>query len=209
MLFALTGGIGAGKSTVARLLAVRGAIIVDADVIARRIVDPSDPSTRPVLAEIRALLGEGVFVADGTLDRPAVASIVFGDDTALAAYNAILRSALIAKTSSTLTEAVARGSGASVVHEIPLLNAGSAPLPWTYDAVATVEAPLEERLRRLIADRGYSREEASARIIAHGSEESRAELADVVLHNDGSRADLEARVDELWKTWTGEKPVES
>ncbi len=145
MLVALTGGIGAGKSTVARLLAARGVVIVDADVIAREIVDPGDPSTGPVLAELRALLGEGAFTANGALDRHAVASIVFDDEATLATYNAILRSALITATSAAIESALARASGAPVVHEIPLLNSRSSPLPWVYDAVVTVEAPMEER----------------------------------------------------------------
>jgi dephospho-CoA kinase len=204
MLVALTGGIGAGKSTVARLLAAHGAAIVDADLIARGIVDPGGPSTGPVLAELRALLGDGVFAADGTLDRQAVASIVFGDQATLTAYNAILRSALITATSAAITSALAAASGTPVVHEIPLLNSHSSPLPWTYDAVVTVEAPTEERLLRLINDRGYTPEEARARVVAQGTEESRTELADVVLRNDGPRDQLEALVTSLWTSWGGD-----
>ncbi len=201
MFVALTGGIGAGKSTVARLFASHGARVVDADAVARQIVDPSEPTAHALLSELRELLGDGVFTPAGGLDRPAVAARVFTDPDLLGAYNALLRPALLAAVSQAITTALADGAGLPVVHEIPLLNSRTSPLPWAYDTVITVEASLDERLHRLCRDRGYTPDDARTRIVAQGTEATRVAIANTVIRNDGTPAQLEARVDELWLSW--------
>ncbi|MCR2824151.1 dephospho-CoA kinase [Microbacterium sp. zg.Y909] len=199
-LVALTGGIGAGKSTVSRALAARGAQVIDADATARRVVDPQGPDGPVVLAQIASLLGHQVIRQDGSLDRERVAAVVFHDEELRLRYNAIIHPAIMHATAAEI--AAHRGSEAVVVHEIPLLTADSADLPWTYDVIVTVEAAAHERIRRLQSDRGYTREDAEARVRAQGDEERRLAIADVVIRTDGSPADTERRADELWRRLT-------
>ena len=200
MLIALTGGIGGGKSTAAKLFAARGAAVVDADLVAREVVDPQRSSSRHLLAELRGLLGDSAFGADGTLDRQVVAQRVFSDSELLTAYNALLRPALIGAMSHAIDRAVDESESGIVIHEIPLLSARTSPLPWRYDLIVTVQTRAAERRRRLIEDRGYAPDEADRRMAAQGTDEDRAAMADVVLRNEGSFEDLEAGVDALWRT---------
>lgn len=199
-LVAITGGIGAGKSTVSRALAARGAEVIDADATARRVVDPEDPAGPRVLAQIAALLGTEVLADDGSLDRERVAAVIFDDEELRLRYNAIIHPAIMHATAQEIDSH--RGSEAVVVHEIPLLTADTAALPWTYELIVTVEAEADERVRRLQSGRGYTREHAEARVRAQGGEERRAAIADLVIRTDGSLADTERRTDELWRRLT-------
>jgi len=199
-LVAITGGIGAGKSTVTRALAARGAQVIDADATARRVVDPRGSEGPGVLAQIASLLGREVIRQDGSLDRERVAAVVFHDEELRLRYNGIIHPAIMHATAREI--AAHRGSEAVVVHEIPLLTADSADLPWTYDVIVTVEAAAHERIRRLQSGRGYTREHAEARVRAQGDEERRLAIADVVIRTDGSPADTERRADDLWRRLT-------
>lgn len=197
-LIALTGGIGAGKSTVAGMLTDRGARLIDADELARRVVDPADDRGRTVLATIAARFGDDLIAADGRLDRVRTADRVFADPDARADYNAIVHPALREATVDAIAALRAARDEGAVIHEIPLLTADTGSLPWTYDLVVTVEAAPDIRLDRLVSGRGYSPQHARARITAQGDETARIAIADVVLRTDGDRADTERSVAELW-----------
>lgn len=197
-LIALTGGIGAGKSTVARMLTDRGARLIDADDLARRVVDPADDRGRAVLAAIAARFGDDLIGPDGRLDRARTADRVFADPDARAAYNAIVHPALREATVDAIAALRAARDEGIVVHEIPLLTADTGPLPWTYDLVVTVETDPEVRLDRLVSRRGYSPEHARARIAAQGDETDRIAIADVVVRTDGDLTDTERSVAEMW-----------
>lgn len=200
-LIAITGGIGAGKSLIVRLLHDRGAHVIDADQTARRVVDPSGEQGRQVLARIRDLLGAEVISDDGSLDRDVVASRIFDDLDLRLAYNAIIHPAIMQATAEEID--AYRELAGLVVHEIPLLTADTPPLPWSYDLIITVEADAAERARRLQSERGYSADHAATRIAAQGSEERRVAIADVVLRTDGALTDTVQRIDELWQWLTG------
>lgn len=185
----LTGGIGAGKSEVSRLLRARGAVIVDADRIAREVVEPGTPGFDAVLKEF----GPTVLTPEGTLDRARLASIVFTDPARLEALNAIIHP-LVAERSAELEAAA--GEDAIVVHDVPLLaENGLAPL---YDVVVVVDASPSTQLDRLVRLRGMSEEDARARMAAQADREERRAVADLIVDNDGPLADLERQVDEVW-----------
>ncbi|ARZ70655.1 dephospho-CoA kinase [Streptomyces sp. HU2014] len=185
----LTGGIGAGKSEVSRLLASYGAVVVDSDKIAREVVEPGTPGLAAVVAEF----GPGVLTPDGALDRPALGAIVFADPDRLAALNAIVHP-LVRERSAQLEAAA--GPDAVLVHDVPLLaENGLAPL---YDLVVVIDASTGTRLDRLVGLRGMTPDEARARMAAQATREARLAIADLVIENDGSREELEARVREVW-----------
>lgn len=185
----LTGGIGAGKSAVSGRLAARGAVVIDADRLARAVVEPGTPG----LAAVRKAFGDDVITSDGALDRPALAKIVFGDEARRKELNAIVHPLVGARTAELMHAA---GPTAVVVHDVPLLvENGLAP---AYHLVVIVHAPEDTRIDRLQRDRGMSTDEARARIASQATEEQRRVVADVWLDNGGSRADLEKSVDALW-----------
>jgi dephospho-CoA kinase len=186
----LTGGIGAGKSSVARRLAAHGAVVVDADAIAREVVAPGTPGLAAVLAEF----GDTVRGADGGLDRPALAKIVFADKDALARLNAIVHPLVGARRAEIVAAAPA---DAVVVDDVPLLVETDAA--GAFDLVLVVAAPEPVRIERLGRDRGMSTAEARSRIAAQATDEQRAAAADVVIDNDGTEADLTAEVDRVWR----------
>lgn len=209
----LTGGIGAGKSEVSRLLAEHGAVLVDADKIAREVVEPGTPGLAAVVAEF----GEEILAPDGTLDRSRLGSIVFADADRLAALNAIVhplvreraaeleRQAEAAEAAEAAAEvagattgaASARHGGAVIVHDVPLLaENGLAPL---YDLVLVVDASPKTQLDRLVRLRGMTEAEAEARMAAQATREERLAVADIVIGNDGPPEELEARVREVWE----------
>jgi dephospho-CoA kinase len=184
----LTGGIGSGKSTVATHLAARGAVIVDADRIAREVVEPGTPG----LAAVVEAFGEAVLGADGRLDRPVLAAVVFADPQARARLDAIVHPLVRARAAEL---AAAAPAGAVVVHDVPLLvETGK----WeSYDLVLVVEADLETRVARLV-QRGLTEADARARIAAQATDEQRRAVADVVLDNSGPPEQLAAQVDRFW-----------
>jgi dephospho-CoA kinase len=184
----LTGGIGSGKSTVAAHLAARGAVIVDADRIAREVVEPGTPG----LAAVVEAFGEAVLGADGRLDRPVLAAVVFADPQARARLDAIVHPLVRARAAEL---AAAAPAGAVVVHDVPLLvETGK----WeAYDLVLVVEADLETRVARLV-QRGLTEADARARIAAQATDEQRRAVADVVLDNSGTPEQLAAQVDRFW-----------
>ncbi|MFD4399775.1 dephospho-CoA kinase [Kitasatospora sp. NPDC058397] len=185
----LTGGIGAGKSEVSRLLAAHGAVIVDSDVIAREVVAPGTDG----LAAVAAEFGPQVLREDGALDRPALGAIVFADPARLQALNAIVHP-LVRARSAELEAAAA--PDAVVVHDVPLLaENGLAPL---YDLVVVVDAADDVRVERLVRLRGMAEEEARARMAAQASRADRLAIADVVIDNGGPLEALAPRVDEVW-----------
>lgn len=185
----LTGGIAAGKSTVARRMDVLGAVVIDADVIAREVVEPGTPGFDAVVAEF----GTGVVGADGGLDRPALGRLVFGDDDRRRALNAIVHPLVYARRQELVDTAPA---DAIVVEDVPLIVEND--LGPAYHLVVVVHAPAEERVRRLVADRGMAEADARARVAAQATDDERRAAADVWLDNVGPRAAVESRVDDLW-----------
>ncbi len=186
----LTGGIGAGKSAVAQRLAERGALIIDADRLAREVVAAGTAGQ----AEVVAAFGPGVVGADGELDRPALGARVFGDDDARRTLEKIIHPRVRARTAAL---AAAADPDAVVVNDVPLLvETGLAP---SYHFVVVVCAPEETRIRRLVESRGMTPEQATARIAAQVGDDQRRAAADVVIDNHGALTDLDARVDHLWR----------
>jgi dephospho-CoA kinase len=184
----LTGGIGSGKSTVSALLAERGARIVDADVLAREVVAPGSSG----LAAVVDAFGEGVLTADGALDRPGLAAVVFGDPTARATLDGIVHPLVRARSVELLS---AMPEDAVVVQDIPLLvETGQAA---SFDVVLVVEADQETRVARLV-QRGLAESDARARIAAQATDEQRRAVADVVLDNSGTPEHLAEQVDRFW-----------
>ncbi|WP_042423319.1 dephospho-CoA kinase [Streptacidiphilus anmyonensis] len=193
----LTGGIGAGKSAVSALLAELGAVIVDADLIAREVVAPGTEGLAAVVAEF----GDDVLAADGSLDRPKLGAVVFADPARLAALNAIVHP-LVGRRSAELEGAA--GPDAVVVHDVPLLaENGLAPL---YDVVVVVDAADETRVRRLVELRGMAEADARARMAAQADREARLAVADLVIDNDGPLERLAPQVREVWQKLVGYRP---
>lgn len=185
----LTGGIGAGKSEVSRLLVECGAVLIDADRIAREVVEPGTPG----LAAVVEAFGEEVLTADGSLDRPKLGSVVFADAGKLAVLNSIVHP-LVGARSRELEKAAAED--AVVVHDVPLLTEnGLAPL---YDLVIVVDASPETQLGRLVGRRGMTEEDARARMAAQATREQRRAIADIVIDNDVPLGELERRVKDVW-----------
>jgi len=190
LLVGLTGGIGAGKSTVARLLAERGAVVIDADSIVRELQQPGTD----VFRAIAERFGDQVVASDGSLDRERLADIVFRDEDARSALNAIVHPAVYAVMAERI--AGVKDGNRVVVLDIPLLaEAGGG---GGMDLVVVVEADEEARVARVVAERGLRAEDVRARMDAQASSDQREALADVVVRNNGSVEALQAQVDELW-----------
>lgn len=184
----LTGGIASGKSTVSRILASLGAVVVDADLLAREVVAQGTPGLAAVVEEF----GAQVLAADGSLDRPALGAVVFADDERRRALEAIIHPLVRAAGAGLEAEAEA---DAVVVHDIPLLvEVGRAE---EFDAVVVVDVPVEVQLDRMVTDRGMTPEEARARIDAQASREERLAVADHVVDNTGTLDELAERVGEV------------
>ena len=184
----LTGGIGSGKSTVSALLAARGAVIIDADRIAREVVEPGTPG----LARIVEAFGDGVLAVDGSLDRAALAAVVFADPDARRRLDGIVHPLVRARATEL---AAAAPPDSVVVNDVPLLvETGQAS---SYDLVLVVEADPATRVSRLV-QRGLTAEDARARIAAQASDGQRRAVADVVLDNGGTPEQLAAQVDRFW-----------
>ncbi|MEU0136017.1 dephospho-CoA kinase [Streptomyces sp. NPDC006296] len=189
----LTGGIGAGKSEVSRLLARYGAVLIDADRIAREVVEPGTPG----LTAVVEAFGPGILTSDGSLNRSALGSIVFADPARLATLNGIVHP-LVGTRSAELERAA--GAGAVVVHDVPLLTENAlAPL---YDLVVVVDAQPATQLDRLVRLRGMTESDARARMEAQATREQRLALADLVIDNDGPLEELEPQVRTVWSELT-------
>ncbi|MGW0607130.1 dephospho-CoA kinase [Streptomyces sp. NPDC002644] len=186
----LTGGIGAGKSEVSRLLVEHGAVLIDADRIAREVVEPGTPG----LAAVVEAFGPEVLAADGSLDRPKLGAVVFADPEKRAVLNGIVHP-LVGERSRALEAAAP--ADAVVVHDVPLLTEnGLAPL---YDLVVVVDASSGTQLDRLTRLRGMSEEDARARMAAQATRDERLKIADVVIDNDVPLEELRRRVAEVWE----------
>jgi dephospho-CoA kinase len=191
LLVALTGGIGSGKSTVARMLSEFGAVVIDADELARAAVAPGTPG----LVKVADRFGRGVLGPDGLLDREALARVVFQDESARRDLEAIVHP----EVARLLDERVEpfRPTDLVVVYDVPLLvETGMAP---AFDRVITVSAPESVRAQRLASERGTDAEEARRRMAAQASDAEREAVADLVITNDGSLRDLHREMEDVWQ----------
>ena len=193
ILVGLTGGIGSGKSTVSAMLAEHGAVIVDADALARELQAPGSP----VLERMAERFGPHIIRDDGSLDRPAVAEIVFNDETALKALNDIVHPALGVEITRRIEEA--RGTDDVVVLDFPLL--AERPRPGL-SATVVVDVPVETAVERLVASRGMGEDDARARIASQVSRDERLAIATHVIENSGDLDALRDQVDALWEELT-------
>ena len=189
MRVGLTGGVGSGKSTVSALLAAHGAVVIDADALAREVVEPGTPGYDAVVARF----GSDVVGADGSLDRPALAAIVFNDEAARNDLNAIVHPLVGQRTAELMA---ATEPDDIVVYDVPLLVESG--LADGFDVVVVVLADPDVRVRRL-AERGMPEADARARMAAQASDEQRRAVAAEILTNDGSREELADQVDALWE----------
>jgi len=188
MRVALTGGIASGKSTVAGILTDLGVVVIDSDLLAREVVEPGTPGLSAVADEF----GPQVLTSDGRLDRTALGAVVFADEAARRRLEAVLHPLI--RTRSAEIEAAAP-PGVLVVHDIPLLvESGQAGL---FDAVLVVDVPVSTQVERMMSDRGWTREEAQARVAAQADRETRLRAATHVIDNTGTRDDLRDRVTEV------------
>lgn len=195
-LVGLTGGIGSGKSTVAARFAARGAVVVDADRIARQIVEPGQPA----LAELVERFGEGILQADGDLDRAALAAIAFADDDSRAALNAITHPRIGQGVADQVAAAAAAEDPSDptiLVLDIPLLV--ESKLYEHHHALVVVVAPEELRVQRLVEHRAMDADDVRARMAAQITDEERTRDATFVIDNSGDLADLERRTDAVWE----------
>jgi dephospho-CoA kinase len=185
----LTGGIGSGKSEVSRRLAAQGAVVIDADAIAREVVAAGTDG----LAEVVEAFGPEILRADGQLDRPRLGDIVFADPELRGKLNAIVHPRVGARMAELEREA---GPGAIVVHDVPLIAENA--MASAYDLVVVVDVPPRIQVERLVRRRGMTREQAQARIAAQASREQRLGIAGIVIDNSGSLAELDRQVGDLW-----------
>jgi dephospho-CoA kinase len=190
LLVGLTGGIGSGKSTVAQLLQGKGARLVDADVAARRVVEPG----RPTLRALAEHFGDGILLADGGLDRAGLARIAFASEAGTAALNRITWPAIVDEFTR---EIDASPPDAIVIVDAPLLAEGGPGSEREFAAVVVVEAPAEVRLDRLVA-RGLGRDDAERRMAAQASDDERRVYANYVLDNGGDLVSISRQVDAVW-----------
>ena len=196
ILVGLTGGIGSGKSTISSLLEGKGAIIIDADAIVREVQLPGSA----VLTELVAKFGAGVLAADGSLDRQAVANIVFTDPDALKALNAIVHPAVGKEMNRRMIEQ--RTTDHVVILDIPLLTEN--PREGLQGKIV-VDVPVEVQVERLVQYRGFDEADARARISRQATREQRLATADFVVDNSGDLADLQPQIDKLW-LWLNSLP---
>ena len=196
ILVGLTGGIGSGKSTISSLLEGKGAVIIDADAIVREVQLPGSS----VLAELAEKFGSEVLAADGSLDRQAVANIVFTDPDALKALNAIVHPAVGKEMNLRMIEQ--RTTDHVVVLDIPLLTEN--PREGLQGKIV-VDVPVEVQVERLVKYRGFDETDARARISRQATREQRLATADFVVDNSGDLADLQPQIDKLWQ-WLNSLP---
>jgi dephospho-CoA kinase len=193
----LTGGIGSGKSAAAQRLAALGAIIVDADAIARDVVAPNSDGLRQVVEGF----GPDILAPDGSLDRQRLADRVFGDEAGRARLNGIIHPLVREQTVNRFLAAAQSHPDGIVVNDVPLLVEGG--LQDRYDVVVVVDVPLETQLERLTGSRGMAESDARARIAAQASREQRLAVADHVIDNSGDLDHLDSEVQAVWQHLSG------
>jgi dephospho-CoA kinase len=191
LLLGLTGGIGSGKSTVAALLADRGAVVIDADQIARAVVEPGGPAYQPMIDRF----GPEIVQPDGTLDRPAIAARVFNDRDALADLNKITHPAIREAMGQKVMEQAT--TDRVVILDVPLL-AETTKASWGLAGVIVVDTPEETAVTRLVDQRGLTEQDARARINSQMTRAERRKLGDIVVDNAGARSHLEKEVARVW-----------
>lgn len=194
----LTGGIGSGKSTVARMLQQRGAVLIDADAISRQLMEPG----QQVLAETVRIFGPGILTPSGELDRPALAQLVFSDPEARQKLNSLVHPAVRAEAARQRQAALEQGEqGLVIVEDIPLLvETGQAS---DFDGVLVVQTDLPVRLERLVRQRGMDEADALARIRAQASDQQRQAVASWLIDNSGAPEKTEQQVQALWEELVG------
>lgn len=192
LVVGLTGGIGSGKSTASSLLAARGAVILDADAIVRELQAPGGEAYVGIVERF----GPGVVAPDGQLDRPALAALVFNDEAARADLNKLTHP-LVGREMATRMAAQAATDNI-VVLDIPLLAERGGKGAYPVAGIIVVDCPVDVAVARLVSGRGFTEEDARARVAAQISREERRAIADVVVDNSGSLADLEAQIDGVW-----------
>jgi dephospho-CoA kinase len=195
LLVALTGGIASGKSLVAGRLQEHGAVVIDADRVAREVVEPG----MPALARIAEAFGAGVIAADGSLDRSALGAIVFQDPKAREQLNAITHPAVFERSHELFAAAEAANPDAVVVYDVPLLIDGHQSRVDEFDLVVVVHAEPETRLQRMVDLRGYTPDEARHRINSQATDAERLAVADLVIDTDGSLEETIEQTDALWQ----------
>ncbi|HEY4269720.1 MAG TPA: dephospho-CoA kinase [Galbitalea sp.] len=196
-LIGLTGGIASGKTAVARRLAEHGAIHIDADQLARDVVEPGTEG----LAAIALRFGEGILLADGTLNRPALGAIVFSDDQARLDLNAITHPAVGRLGKALMAQAQENNPHAIVVYDVPLLiEARKQPDYYDFDLIVVVEADAETRIRRMVEYRGMDADDARRRVRSQSTDAERRAIADVVIDSNGTLDETIRQADALWET---------
>jgi dephospho-CoA kinase len=193
-LIGLTGGIASGKSTVAKRLVEHGAVLVDADILAREVVEPGTPG----LAEIERVFGASVISGDGSLNRPALGGIIFADAEKRETLNAITHPAIWRRAKELFEAATATNPDVVIVYDVPLLAEAVEQRPMKFDLIVVVHADIEKRIDRMVELRGMSRVEAEGRLRAQASDEERLRLADVVIDSNGTIEHTLEQVDALW-----------
>lgn len=188
-LIGLTGGIASGKSTVSRLLAEHGADIIDADLVAREVIEPGTTGFNSVVAKF----GSGIVEDNGRISRESLAQIVFADSKKRLELEGILHPLIRART----LELIQTSTSDVVVYAVPLLV--EAKVDYPFDLVVTVESGIENQIERLVSNRSYSREQAEARVEAQASSDKRRARADIALENTGSIEELISQVSNLWR----------
>jgi dephospho-CoA kinase len=194
-LIGLTGGIASGKSVVAKRLAERGAVVVDADVLAREVVEPGTPA----LAAIADHFGPGVIADDGSLDRAALGAVIFSDPAERLALNAITHPAVWKRARELFAAAERDDPDAVVVYDVPLLVEAAGDRPIRFDLVVVVNASAQTRMKRLVELRGLSEEEAARRLSSQASDAERLAIADEVIESDGTLEETLAQADDLYR----------
>ena len=194
VLIGLTGGIASGKSVVSARFAELGAVVVDADVLAREVVEPGTEG----LAAIAERFGPSVIDAAGRLDRPALGAIIFSDEQARLDLNQITHPAIWKRATELFAEATAADPDVVIVYDVPLLVEASGTRPIRFDRVVVVMASEQTRHDRLVTLRGMDPDEASRRIASQATDDQRRAAADVLIDSDGDLASTLAQVDALW-----------
>ena len=194
MLIGLTGGIASGKSTVGARFVELGAVLVDADVLAREVVEPGTPG----LTEIERVFGSSVISADGSLNRPALGAIIFADAEKREQLNAITHPAIWKRAIELFMAAQAADPEVVIVYDVPLLAEAAADRPMDFDLIIVVQADIETRIDRMVELRGMSRAEAEGRLRAQASDADRLRFADVVIDSNGTLEHTVEQVDAIW-----------